>query len=76
MCIRKNLIQEIKSVRLSTCLKSTVAQILIKFDMKTALLKSTLNINSDFLQSVIVGPDSVDGIATRYGLDDPGIESQ
>jgi hypothetical protein len=76
MCIGKNLIQEIKSVRLSTCLKSTVAQILIKFDTKTALLKSTLNINSDFLQSVIVGPDSVDGIATRYGLDDPGIESQ
>ena len=55
--------------------KSTVARIVMKFDMKFTLLKPTLHLNLDFSQSVTLCGNSSVCTATRYGLEGPGIES-
>ena len=64
------------SVRLSVDMfNSTVYSNLMQFDTKFVLFNSTLDLNFDFSQSATLDRNSSVGIAARYRLEGPGIES-
>jgi hypothetical protein len=64
-----------KQVGLSACSNQLSAQIFMKSDTKFMLLISTLDLYFHFPHSVTLDRNSTVAVATRYGMEGPGIES-